>query len=158
MVESNPILKELGIKSSIKRAEIMPQVMKKYSPYYLLFKQSDSNSNDPLIQKRLQPKKGTPHNIEISIERLKVGKRFITNVKHCELFFINPEELAGQLRVKCMGSTNINEDPLNPKDGKEVIVQGKHDSVIVKLLKTKYGIHENWCVVVDNIKTKPRKK
>lgn len=158
MIESNPILKEFGIKKEIKRAAIMNQIMTKYSPYYLLFKQSDLNSNDPLIQKRLQPKKGTPPKIEISIERLKIGKRFITNVKHCELFYINPEELASQLRVKCMGSTNINDPLLNPKDGKEVVVQGKHDSTIVKLLKVKYGIHENWCVVIDNIKTKPRKK
>lgn len=158
MVESDPVLRDFGIKAPIKRAAIMPQIMTKYSPYYTLYKQSDANSNDPLVQKRLLPQKGTPPKIQISIEKIKVGKRFVTNVMHCERFYINPEELAGHMRVKCMGSTTINDPELNPKDGKEVVVQGRHDATVIKLLKDRYSIHENWCVVVDNVKNKSKKK
>lgn len=155
VIEPDDVLKDFGIKKEIKRSQIMDQIMTKYSPHHLLYRHSDTLSQDPVIQKRLLPQRGSPPKIEIHIEKLKVGKRFVTNVKHSELFFIQPEGLAAILRVKCMGSTTI-QNPTNLKEGKEVSVQGRHDSSIIKLLDKEYGIKESWCQVFDYTKGKKK--
>lgn len=157
MIEPNEVLAELKINRPIKRAEFLSGVISSCSRYYTISQQGDAESDDILKRKRLTPKKGNIPTIDIVIESVKVGRKVATRVSGCERFFVDMEKLASILKVKCSGSCTITEDK-DPKNGKILSVQGKHDAAVVDVLYRDWGIPSRACLVTNKTKGKARRK
>lgn len=157
MIEPNGILQEFHIKKNIKRAELADKVIASCSPYYTMYREGDAESDDVLVKKRLVPKKGNIPTITIVMENTKVGRKVITLISGCENFYIDVDKLANTLKVKCSGSSTIT-DGKTPKDGKVIMVQGKHDAIVLDVLHKQWGVPPKVCVVDNKTKGKGRRK
>lgn len=154
-VEVDSILSKICKGKIIKRSELTEKLINSFSPYYVIYKEGDDESNDLLVKKRLIPRRGKIPNIKLTIESVKVGRRVVTKIEGCESFFIDLDKLASILKIKCGGSSTIVEDP---KTGKSIMVQGKHDSSIIKLLQNDWGVPAKYCVVDNKVKFKGKRK
>lgn len=157
MIEPDDILREFGIKKPIKRAELSQKILTKFSPYYTVYRKDDENSEDIIVRKRLTPKKGQLPAINVIVESLKVGNKVATRISGCEKYFVNIDELSNTLKVKCSGSTTIT-DAKDPKDGKILTIQGKHENVVLEVLHVQWGIPTSVCMIDNTTKLKGRRK
>lgn len=98
--------------------------------------------------------KGEPPQIKI-ITEMKIGRKVVTKVLNFETFYINAQTLAGELKVKCSGSSTIQPSINNPKIT-EVTVQGPHGKLIIGLLKQK-GVPTSNIIFEDKTKKKKSK-
>jgi translation initiation factor 2D len=155
IIVPDSVLQEFNIKKPIKRSDLSQKIISHFSPYYAIYREGDENNDDILIRKRLIPKRGTLPKINIIIESVKVGRKVATRINNCERFYVDIEKLSNVLKVKCSGSTTIT-DAKDPKDGKIINVQGKHDNIVLEVLSTQWGVPLRLCVV-DN-KTKGRNR
>lgn len=151
LIVPDSILQEFGIKKTLKRGELTDKVIASFSPYYSIYRDGDADSGDILVQKRLVPKRGKLPTIDITIESIKVGRRVVTRVSGCERFYVDKDKLASTLKVKCSGSTTITEGK-DPKDGKIISVQGKHDPTVVNVLAQQWGVPPSACHVNNRVK------
>ncbi|GAA5869539.1 hypothetical protein JCM8547_001518 [Rhodosporidiobolus lusitaniae] len=101
-------------------------------------------------------KKGTPPYIKVAIKN--VGKRQVTLISgHEPWSLFTSEELAEELKHKSASSTSV--QPLagsakkNQTPKVEIMCQGTHDALVVKLLTTKFGVPKKY-VEVDLSKSK----
>lgn len=157
MIDPDSILQEFGIKKPIKRADLSQKVLSKFSPYYAIYKEGDENSEDVLVRKRLLPKRGQLPTINIDIESLKVGNRVVTRISGCERYYIDIDKLSTTVKVKCSGSATIT-DAKDPKDGKVLIVQGRHETAVLDILCSQWGVPLSVCVLDNKTKLKNRRK
>lgn len=155
-IKVDSILSKICKDEIIKRSELTEKLINSCSPYYVIYKEGDDQSNDFLVKKRSVPKRGDIPNIKLTIESVKLGRRVVTKIDGCESFFIDLNKLAGILKIKCGGSSTITEDP---KTGKSTImVQGKHDNSIIQLLQNDWGVPAKYCVVDNKVKFKGKRK
>ncbi|BGP19842.1 hypothetical protein JCM10213v2_007973 [Rhodosporidiobolus nylandii] len=101
-------------------------------------------------------KKGHPPVIKVQIKN--VGKRQVTLVSgHEPWALFTSEEFAEELKHKSASSTSVQPLAGSAKKGQtprvEVMCQGTHDELVLKLLTTKYGIPKRF-VEVDTSKSK----
>lgn len=152
-IEPDDVLNEFGKVKMIKRSDLATKIINSFSPYYVICKEGDNKSNDLLVNKRLVPKKGKIPTIDIKVESLKIGRRVVTRVANCETFFVDLDKLSNVLKIRCGGSCSVTDDP---KLGRIVTVQGKHDRAVIDVLRCDWGVPSKYCIV-DN-KVKPRKR
>ncbi|QLG74554.1 hypothetical protein HG535_0G04370 [Zygotorulaspora mrakii] len=133
----------------VSRAEIMaPLLENNFQTFFQLFR----SENEPLFKR---PVKGPLTQIRITTE-MKMGRKVVTKVSNFDFFQIDPEDLAGDLKRICSGSTTIGETATSPKTA-EVQVQGAHVKVITEYLN-KRGIPSKWIDVNDKVKKNKSKK
>ncbi|AGO13942.1 AaceriAGR079Wp [[Ashbya] aceris (nom. inval.)] len=101
-----------------------------------------------------KPHKGRAPPIKVTTER-KIYKKVVTKVANIEIYGVDPEELAAELRVRCSGSTTITDIP-NTK-AVEVQVQGPHEATIVGILN-KHGIPSKYINLDCKVQPKKKKK
>lgn len=132
------------------RDKLLTPFLNKFTEYYQL-----ENPNLPKEdQIHKEPVRGQVPQVKI-ITETKIGRKVVTRTFNFEAFGINAEELAGELKVKCSGSSTIGQNVQNPKLT-EVTVQGPHSKIVIELLTKKYGLNQQW-ISFDN-KSKPKKK
>lgn len=128
------------------RAQILdPLLANNFTEFYQIFKNDDS-----LLFKA--PIKGSPPRIKITTE-MKIGRKVITRVSNFEVFQIDPESLAGDLRKICSGSTTIGES--QTFKSAEVQVQGPHGQLIIDHLNN-LGVPNKWIDFENKLKKKKR--
>lgn len=129
------------------RAQILePFLSYNFTEFFQIFK----NEGTPLFK---NPIKGSLPHVKIVTE-MKIGRKVVTRVSNFEVFKVNTENLAADLRKLCSGSTTISETATSPKTA-EVQVQGAHGSIIIEYLN-KQGIPTKW--IDFESKLKPKKK
>ncbi|GAA5827820.1 hypothetical protein JCM11251_007689 [Rhodosporidiobolus azoricus] len=101
-------------------------------------------------------KKGSPPVIKVQIKN--VGKRQVTLVSGHEAYSLfTSEEFAEELKKKSASSTSVQPLAGSAKKGQtpkvEIMCQGTHDALVVKLLATKYGVPKKY-IEVDLSKSK----
>lgn len=82
---------------------------------------------------------------------MKIGRKVITRVSNFEVFQVDPESLAADLRKICSGSTTISES--QTFKCAEVQVQGPHGQSIIDHLN-KLGIPSKWIDFENKLKKK----
>lgn len=107
-----------GAKDLVLRDEIMPAVLKNCAVHHVIFRTGDENSK--------KIKKGVIPKINIKTQR-RGGNKVVTIVTGMEAFYVEPKELAEELRVACAGSTSA--------DKGSVLVQGNHVDKICRVLE-----------------------
>lgn len=105
-------------KEAILRDELMPAILKNCAVHHVIFRDGDENSKK--IRKGAIPK------VTIKTQR-RGGNKVVTIVTGMEAFFVDPKELAEELRVACAGSTSA--------DKGSVLVQGNHVDKICRVLE-----------------------
>lgn len=139
--------KVLNASRIIARGEILhPLLTNNFTEFYQIFK-----SDDTLLFKA--PMKGSLPHIKI-ITEMKIGRKVITRVSNFEVFQVDPESLAADLRKICSGSTTISES--QTFKCAEVQVQGPHGQSIIDHLN-KLGIPSKWIDFENKLKKKKRK-
>ncbi|QHS72329.1 Tma64p [Saccharomyces paradoxus] len=139
--------KNSDISRIIARAEILhPLLANNFTEFYQIFK-----SDDTLLFKA--PMKGSLPRIKI-ITEMKIGRKVITKVSNFEVFQVDSESLAADLRKICSGSTTISES--QTFKSAEVQVQGPHGQSIIDHLN-KLGIPNKWIDFENKLKKKKRK-
>lgn len=139
--------KNSDISRIIARAEILhPLLANNFNEFYQIFK-----SDDTLLFKA--PMKGSLPRIKI-ITEMKIGRKVITKVSNFEVFQVDSESLAADLRKICSGSTTISES--QTFKSAEVQVQGPHGQSIIDHLN-KLGIPNKWIDFENKLKKKKRK-
>lgn len=151
-IEPDDILREFNIKTAIKRADLADRVVSTCSPYHMLYREGDENSNDILKKKRFSYNKGKVPSINIDVENVRSRRKYVTRISGVEKFFVDVEKLADILKVKCSSSSTITEAK-DPKDGRIVNIQGSQDSEVIKVLNKYWGIPVS-VFVVKNGKSK----
>ncbi|EHN03146.1 Tma64p [Saccharomyces cerevisiae x Saccharomyces kudriavzevii VIN7] len=138
--------KNLNAARIMPRAQILdPLLANNFTEFYQIFKNDDS-----LLFKA--PIKGSPPRIKITTE-MKIGRKVITRVSNFEVFQIDPESLAGDLRKICSGSTTIGES--QTFKSAEVQVQGPHGQLIIDHLNN-LGVPNKWIDFENKLKKKKR--
>lgn len=131
----------------VSRAEIMdPILQNNFTEHFQIFKNEDT----ALFK---HPMRGMSPRVKIFTE-MKIGRKIITRVSNFEVFLIDPNTLAGDLRKLCSGSTTIGETATSPKIA-EVQVQGPHGQIIINHLNS-LSIPTKW-IDFEN-KLKPKRK
>ncbi|KTB03885.1 Translation machinery-associated protein 64 [Nakaseomyces glabratus] len=137
----------------IPRANILqPVLQNNFNKNYHLFRIT-GNEQTPLTK---TPLKGEPPKINIVTE-MKIGRKVITKVSNFEVFQIDPEEFAADIRKKCSGSTTIGETTSSAKKTAEVQVQGPHGQLIISYLND-LGIPNKWIDFENKLKNKKKRK
>ncbi|AAS54568.2 AGR079Wp [Eremothecium gossypii ATCC 10895] len=129
---------------SLPRPEALAALLSRSFSEYFVVMRGDA----PLSK----PQKGRAPPIKVTNER-KIYKKVVTKVSNFEVYGVDPEELAAELRVRCSGSTTITDVP-NTK-AVEVQVQGPHEATIVSILN-KHGIPSKYITL--DCKVQPKKK
>lgn len=132
------------------RDKLLTPFLNKFTEYYQL--ENPALPAEDQIHK--EPIRGQVPQVKI-ITETKIGRKVVTRTFNFEAFGINAEELAGELKVKCSGSSTIGQNVQNPKLT-EVTVQGPHSKIVIELLTKKYGLNQHWISFDD--KSKPKKK
>lgn len=129
------------------RAQILdPIVANNFNELYKIY---DSNG-EPLFK---QPRRGTVPHINIVTE-MKIGRKIVTRVNNFEVFNIDCDGFASELRKLCSGSTTLSE---TQQYGIEVQVQGPHGPTIIAYLNDKVGIPSKWIEFENKIKKKKKR-
>lgn len=132
----------------IPRSQIVNAIVNNnFTEYYKIF----DKSGTPLSK---TPKRGSIPHINIVTE-MKIGRKIITRLNNFEVYNIDSEQIASDLRKLCSGSTTISE---TPQFGSEVQIQGPHGSTIIQYLNDKVGIPNKWIDFENKLKNKNRKK
>lgn len=152
-IEPDDILQTFDKSKRIKRSELAMKVAASFTPYYVMYKEGDGESNDVLVKKRLVPKRGKVPRITLTVESVKVGRRVVTRVAGLEPFYVDLERFADVLRVQCGGSCTVGDDA---RLGRVVSVQGKHDGRVIAILERDWGVPSKCCDV--DVKVKFRKR
>ncbi|QLL32017.1 hypothetical protein HG536_0C01850 [Torulaspora globosa] len=131
----------------ISRAQILePFLSNNFTEFFQIFK-----DGAPLFK---SPAKGSLPHVKIVTE-MKIGRKVVTRVSNFELFKVNTDELAADLRKLCSGSTTVGETLSSPRTA-EVQVQGAHGSLIIEHLNSK-GIPSKWIDFESKLKNKKKR-
>ncbi|KAF2491644.1 RNA binding protein-like protein Ligatin/Tma64 [Lophium mytilinum] len=118
------------------------------APFHVIVRESAPSSDHP------KPKAGAPPKIQIVLET-RTGSKTVTKVHGVEPFFIQPQDLADELRKACASSTSVDKlmgsSPKNPV--MEILVQGPQKDAVFKALERR-GVLRGWVEVVDKTKKK----
>lgn len=132
----------------ISRSQIMDAIVtNNFNEYYKIF---DKNGT-PLFK---TPKRGSIPHINIVTE-MKIGRKVVTRINNFEMYNIDPEKVAADLRKLCSGSTTISE---TTQFGAEVQIQGSHGLTIIQYLNDKVGIPNKWVEFENKLKNKSKRK
>ncbi|KAI0694966.1 eukaryotic translation initiation factor SUI1 family protein [Cytidiella melzeri] len=99
-------------------------------------------------------KKGEVKRVGIT-QRMRLGRKAVTLITGFELFGLDAEELAEELRRVCSSSTSVAPLPGKPS-GMEVMVQGKQMKAVMNHLISK-GVPKNWIRGADMLDAKKKK-
>ncbi|CCE64901.1 hypothetical protein TPHA_0J00780 [Tetrapisispora phaffii CBS 4417] len=136
----------------ISRADVIEPITKNnFNEHFQIYKKGDNETAVPLFKK---PIRGSIPKVEIVTE-MKIGRKVITRVSNFEVFHIDAETLAADLRKLCNGATTIGETLTSPKTA-EVQVQGPHSQVIIKHLNS-LSIPTKWIDFKNSVKPKRKK-
>lgn len=137
----------------VSRATILEPILNNnFNKNYHLFKKLPNNDLVPLTK---TPLKGDPPRVKI-ITEMKIGRKVVTRVSNFEVFQIDPEDFAADIRKKCSGSTTIGEATSNGKKTAEVQVQGPHGPLIMEYLNS-LGIPNKWIDFENKLKHKKKR-
>lgn len=132
----------------ISRSQIMDAIVtNNFNEYYKIF---DKNGT-PLFK---TPKRGSIPHINIVTE-MKIGRKVVTRINNFEMYNIDPDTIAADLRKLCSGSTTISE---TTQFGAEVQIQGSHGLTIIQYLNDKVGIPNKWVEFENKLKNKNKRK
>ncbi|KAI8838911.1 hypothetical protein BC829DRAFT_492940 [Chytridium lagenaria] len=113
------------------RESLLTRVIEKMSPFYEI----TLPGHEAVI------KKGSPKPIQIIVE-VRQGRKNVTRVAGMEVYGIDPEDLAKELKVRCASSTTVT--PLPGKSSStplhEVMVQGSKIREVCECLVERYKI------------------
>ncbi|GMG20165.1 unnamed protein product [Ambrosiozyma monospora] len=135
----------------IERSTVADLILQKgFKEHYVVLESMDDF-------KRSKVKKGKIPKIQVTVEQLKFGRKVVTKVVGLETFFIDPQELASLLKVKCSGSATVSPNVQNPKVV-EVTVQGPHNKIVEDTLVEEFGLKPMWINFENKLKPKKKKK
>ncbi|GME79159.1 unnamed protein product [Ambrosiozyma monospora] len=142
----------LGTKRpTIERATVVDLILQKgFKEHYVVLESMDDF-------KKSKVKKGKIPKIQVTVEQLKFGRKVVTKVLGLETFFIDPQQLASLLKVKCSGSATVSPNVQNPKIV-EVTVQGPHNKIVEDTLVEEFGLKPTWINFENKLKPKKKKK
>lgn len=139
--------KSQDVPRCVSRAQILePFLANNFTEFFQIFK-----DETPLFK---SPVKGSLPHVKIVTE-MKIGRKVVTRVSNFEIFKINTDELAADLRKLCSGSTTVGETLTSPKTA-EVQVQGAHGNLIIEHLNSK-GIPSKWIDFESKLKSKKKR-
>lgn len=100
------------------------------------------------------PKRGSPPKVQILLET-RQGRKTVTRLTGLEAYFVEPSQLADELRNKCASSTSVNPVPgsTSKHPQMEVLVQGPQTKAVTESLESR-GIAKKHINVVDKTKKK----
>lgn len=136
MVKVDETLQGMGVSGgSVARSKVLGIVLnpKNFQLYYRIYKGEPSG----------KLRKGNPPSVRILVEQIRGRKKTMTRVSGLETYYIEPEQFAGMVRVKCSGSTTVTESA----EGYVVSVQGSHERTVEELLVKEYGLRSSWIAV-----------
>lgn len=101
------------------------------------------------------PRKGNIPQVQLVTE-MKIHKKVVTRVANFEIFGVDADLLASDLKKLCNGSSTINETKINGSSCTEVQVQGPHGPLVIDYL-AKQGIPGKWIKFDNKVKGKKKK-
>ncbi|TPX61445.1 hypothetical protein PhCBS80983_g01088 [Powellomyces hirtus] len=115
----------------LERDAIVTRLMQKMQPFHEL--------RAPGLEPEFR--KGSPKSIQIIVEQ-RQGRKSVTRLSGMEAFLINPEDLAGHLKIRCASSTSVTPLPAkaNTTPFYEVMVQGSKVKEVCAVLEKEYGV------------------
>ncbi|KAH3901921.1 related to Translation machinery-associated protein 64 [Saccharomycodes ludwigii] len=139
---------------TIPRSQLLNRVISNNSNKHLLaYYQIYNIKGEKLFNK---PQRGNNVPKVQIVTEVKIGRKIITKVIKHELYGIDSVELAKILKVKCNGSATIQENKQFKCN--EVIVQGSHESIILDILNSQYGLPQAKFIQLENKTGGKRKK
>ncbi|TPX63855.1 hypothetical protein SpCBS45565_g06320 [Spizellomyces sp. 'palustris'] len=113
------------------RDGILQRLTERMQPYHELH----------LPNREPEIRKGTVKPIQITVEQ-RQGRKTVTKVVGIERFGIDPEQLAGSLKVRCASSTSVTPIPgkANAAPLYEVMIQGSKVKEVCSVLEKEYGM------------------
>ncbi|VEU19666.1 DEKNAAC100124 [Brettanomyces naardenensis] len=157
LIRLDDTLKLMGVKgirevsSPTERSKIFATIMghgANFQRYYTIARAKEEGESEEKLRK------GSPPNICVLIEQVRGRKKVMTRITGLEKYYIEPEELASVLKVRCSGSATINE--IQSSGLAEVSVQGSHERVVQEILVKQYGLKSSWIDVTDKMKGQRR--
>ncbi|KAL3233078.1 Translation machinery-associated protein 64 [Nakaseomyces bracarensis] len=137
----------------VSRASILEPILKNnFNKNYHLYRKTQKNEHLALTK---TPLKGDPPRVKIVTE-MKIGRKVVTKISNFEVFKIDPEDFAADIRKKCSGSTTIGEVTAGGKKTAEVQVQGPHGPLIMEYLNS-LGIPNKWIDFENKLKNKKKR-
>ncbi|QPG75516.1 hypothetical protein FOA43_002871 [Brettanomyces nanus] len=161
LIRIDPTMSEMGVKgikqtiNSAERSGVFAMIIGKssnFQQFYRIVKNGDNGEDNGRTSKM---KKGSPPKITVLIEQVRGRRKIMTRISGLEKYYIQPEELASVLKVKCSGSATIGEKPVTGLA--EVSVQGSHEKAVEEILVKQYGLKSSWIDVTDKLKKQRRK-
>jgi len=123
------------------RDKLLDRLLESCHSYYTISTESET-----------QTRKGKPPKIHVVLEK-RQGRKTVTRFWGLEAFFLNPNELAEELRNTCATSASVgalqSSTPKQPL--MEVMIQGPQTNAVVDALE-KRGIRKTFIVVEDKRK------
>lgn len=141
--------KSQDVPRCVSRAQILdPILSNNFNEFFQIYKDEET----PLFK---SPIKGSLPHVKIVTE-MKIGRKVVTRVSNFEVFKVNTDDLAADLRKLCSGSTTVGETLTSPKTA-EVQVQGAHGNLIIDHLNKK-GIPTKWIDFESKLKSKKKRQ
>ncbi|KAK9465065.1 hypothetical protein V1512DRAFT_78578 [Lipomyces arxii] len=146
-VNLNPVLSHM-IPSSPKpkvlvREALLDRFRETCSPFYRILRQNEEERSVKLV-------KGTPPKIHIAIA-MKQGHK-VTRISNFEVYRLDAQDLANELRTECASSTTVNKTAEGTKAGGqsklEIQIQGPQSKTCVAVLE-RHGVRNAWIDVKD---------
>jgi translation initiation factor 2D len=126
---------------SLPRDKLLERLLDSSSSYYTISTGTET-----------QTRKGKPPKIHIVLEK-RQGRKTVTRFSGLEAFFINPNELAEELRNTCATSASVGgllgSSPKQPV--MEVMIQGPQATAVIEALE-KRGVKKTFILLEDKRK------
>lgn len=92
------------------------------------------------------PREGTLDPISVNVVRR--HNHTVTYISGFEIFRLDANSLAEELKAACASSSTVQTDPRNP-ESKQIMVQGEHVKVVAECLVVR-GIQRRWIEVINH--------